>query len=208
MTAVRTRPRNETLPNPNQVDNAARLPEQIIDRSKQGDVWAFRQLVESYQQYAFSLAFRIVCDEDNARDIVQEAFIRVWKHIGEFMPEVKFTTWLYKIVVNVSYDHLKGERRRKRLFMRISQVPSFDHHPDGPAADISLMNKDLADKIRAVAQKLPFKQRMVFVLRDLQDLTVEEVAEILETSRESVKTNLCYARRNIRLRLNRMEARG
>jgi RNA polymerase sigma-70 factor, ECF subfamily len=196
------------LPDPNQIDTAARLPDQIIDRSKQGDVWAFRQLVESHQQYAFSLAFRIICDEDDARDIVQEAFIRVWKHISEFMPEVKFTTWLYKIVVNVSYDHLKGERRRRRLFMRMHQTPSVDHYPDGSAPEISLINKDLADKIRAVAQKLPLTQRMVFVLRDLQDLTVQEVAEILEISRESVKTNLCYARQNIRARLNRMEVRG
>lgn len=193
---------------PTQTGNdAASSSEQAIARSKQGDVWAFRHLVELYQCYAFSLAFRIACDEEDARDIVQEAFIRVWKHIGEYSPDVKFTTWLYKIVVNLSYDRLKGERRRSRLFMRMSKVPGLDYQASGQAVDVSVMNRDLADKIKAIAQKLPLKQRMVFVLRDLQDLSVGEVAEILGMSHQSVKTNLCYARRAIRLRIARMEVR-
>lgn len=197
------------MADPDKIDNppASEL-EQVIARSKQGDVRAFRQLVESHQRYAFSLAFRLVCNEDDARDIVQEAFIRVWRHIQEYAPEVKFTTWLYKIVVNLSYDRLKGERRRRRLFTLISRVSGADHVPDTQAADTSIVNRDLADKIRAIARRLPLRQRMVFVLRDLQDLTVDEVAEILTMSRESVKTNLFYARRHIRLRLNRMEVRG
>lgn len=193
-----------TGPGPTDSDVAPPL-EYVITRSKQGDVWAFRQLVELHQRYAFSLAFRLVCDEEDARDVVQEAFIRVWKHIREYSPEVKFTTWMYKIVVNLSYDRLKGERRRSRLFMRMSKLPDLDYQPGGQAVDASVMNRDLADKIRAIAEKLPLKQRMVFVLRDLQDLSVGEVGEILGMSHESVKTNLCYARRAIRLRIARME---
>jgi RNA polymerase sigma-70 factor, ECF subfamily len=182
--------------------------EQSLARSKQGDAWAFRQVVEAYQRYAFSLAFRIVCNEEDARDIVQEAFIRVWKHIKEYTPEVKFTTWLYRIVVNLSYDRLKGERRRRGLFTVISKMSGTDHDADALSAETNIMNRDLADRINAVAQGLPLRQRMVFVLRDLQDLSVAEVAEILDMSHESVKTNLCYARRHIRLRLERMEVRG
>jgi RNA polymerase sigma-70 factor (ECF subfamily) len=194
------------LTSPDQTDNeAASLLEQAITRSKQGDAWAFRGLVESYQHYAFSLAFRIVCDADDAHDIVQEAFIRVWKHIRSYLPEVKFTTWLYRIVVNLSYDRLKGDGRRKRLFMTMAKVAEFSLHDASIAIDTDLINRDLADKITAIAQGLPLKQRMVFVLRDLQDLSVGEVAEILEISHESVKTNLCYARRHIRRRLERLE---
>jgi len=197
------------LTSPDQTDNdAASRLEQVITRSKQGDVWAFRQLVEAHQQYAFSLAFRILCDADDARDIVQEAFIRVWKHIQSYSPEAKFTTWLYKIVVNLSYDRLKGEGRRRRLFMRMPSAAEYSHHDEGVAVDADMINRDLADKIKTIAQGLPFKQRMVFVLRDLQDLTVQEVAGILEMSHESVKTNLCYARRYIRLRLKEMEVQG
>jgi RNA polymerase sigma-70 factor (ECF subfamily) len=179
--------------------------DQVIARSKQGDVWAFRRLAETHQHYAFTLAFRIVCNADDARDIVQEAFIRVWQNLRSFDPAAKFTTWLYRIVVNLSYDRLKGEGRRRRLFTTMSQDSEASAH-DTIALDDDLMNRDLADKIKAVAETLPLKQRMVFVLRDLQDLTVTEVAEILEMSHESVKTNLCYARRHIRQRLERMEA--
>ncbi len=192
-----------TGPDQTSYDTAPSL-EQAIARSKQGDAWAFRQLVESYQQYAFSLAFRIVCNEDDARDIVQEAFIRVWNHIKEFSAGAKFSTWLYKIVVNLSYDRLKTERRKSRLFTRMPMEADLTREASGPAADASVMNRDLADRIKAIAGKLPLTQRMVFVLRDLQDLTVDEVAEILEMSRESVKTNLCYARRSIRNTLTRL----
>jgi RNA polymerase sigma-70 factor (ECF subfamily) len=179
--------------------------EQTIARCKQGDVWAFRQLVELHHQFAFSLAFRIVCNEDDARDIVQEAFIRVWKHLKDFVPEVKFTTWLYRIVVNLSYDCLKGEGSRRRLFMPISQTVGGDRSAVGLPVDTDVMNRDLADRIKTIAHGLPFRQRVVFVLRDLQDLSVQEVAEILGISHEAVKTNLCYARRHIRLSLKRME---
>ena len=88
------------------------IPDEIIERSRRGEREAFRVLVEHHQSYAFALAFRLVCDEDAAKDIVQESFIRVWKHLSEYRPTVKFTTWLYRIVVNLSYDRLKTDRRR------------------------------------------------------------------------------------------------
>jgi RNA polymerase sigma-70 factor, ECF subfamily len=197
------------LAGPDQINShPASDQEQMIARCKAGELVAFRQLVESNQQFAFSLAFRIVCNEDDARDIVQEAFIRVWKHIKEYDPGVKFTTWLYKIVTNLSYDCLKGEGRRKRLFIVASRTTDADGVSGQPAIDADTANRDLADKIKSVAQRLPLRQKMVFVLRDLQDLTVDEVADVLEISRESVKTNLCYARRQIRLTLTRMEVQG
>ena len=184
-------------------DEAASELEDVIARSKEGDLWAFRRLVETYQRYAFTLAFRVVCDADDARDIVQEAFLRVWKNIQSFDPAFKFTTWLYRIVVNLSLDQLKKERRRRRVVMSMPNGPDSSVREEATPDD-SAVNRDLADRIEAVAGGLPVKQRMVFVLRDLQDFTVSEVAEILEMSPASVKTNLCYARREIRLTLKRM----
>ncbi len=187
-------------------DDIAPSLEQIVARSKQGDAWAFRRLVESYQRYAFSLAFRIVCNEEDARDITQETFIRVWNRIGGYTGEAKFSSWLYKIVVNLAFDRLKGEKRRRRLFLALPVLPE-DRVPDtGTALDDEIVNRDLAEKIRKIGEQLPLKQRMVFVLRDLQDLSVEEVAEILEMSPGSVKTNLCYARQRIAQRLKHTEA--
>lgn len=197
------------MPHLDQTDSdAASLPGETIVRSQQGDVNAFRQLVGCYQRYAFALAFRIVCDEDDAHDIVQETFIRVWKHLRSYNPERKFTTWLYRIVVNLSYDRLKAEGRKLRVFTPISKVDEGTFRDTAMPVDTALINKDLGERIKAIAQGLPRKQRLVFVLRDLQDLPVEEVAEILGMSHESVKTNLCFARRRIRLRLEGTEIQG
>jgi RNA polymerase sigma-70 factor, ECF subfamily len=173
------------------------LPDEIIERSQNGERDAFRQLVEHHQSYAFSLAFRLVCDEDAAKDIVQESFIRVWEHLGEYRPAVKFTTWLYRIVVNLSYDRLKADRRRVRVMSIERQEPV-----DCAASEIALMNRDLAERIRALAGGLPPKQRMVFTLRDLHDLSVQETANILAISTNAVKANLSYARRRIRTNLD------
>ena len=94
------------------------------------------------------------------------------------------------------------------MFTTMSETAGVEYQAEGVSVDVHVANRDLADKINQIARGLPLKQRMVFVLRDLQDLTVEEVAEILEMSHESVKTNLFHARRHIQRKLIRMEVQG
>jgi RNA polymerase sigma-70 factor (ECF subfamily) len=180
------------------------LFDELIERSKHGESDAFRCLVERHQGYVFALAFRIVCDENVAKDVVQESFIRVWKHLQEYDPAIKFTTWLYRIVVNLSFDQLKMDKRRKRV---IENEQDRDERltVGNSVMEQSLINRDLADKIRAVAERLPLKQRQVFVLRDLNDLSVKETAEVLAMSSGSVKANLSYARQTIRKQMERLD---
>jgi len=175
----------------------------LIECSKRGENDAFRHIVERHRGYAFALAFRLVCDEDTAKDVVQESFIRVWKHLKEYDPTVKFTTWLYRIVVNLSYDQMKMDMRRKNVIgnelewgQSIGSVNAV--------SETNLSNKDLADQIRSVAGRLPLKQRLVFLLRDLNDLSVRETAEVLSMSTNSVKANLSYARQSIRKQLEHL----
>ncbi len=80
--------------------------ENIIHKARNGDKNAFGELVTKYQQYAFNLAFRIVCNEDDARDVVQDSFIKIWKNMKAYLPKIEFTTWMYKIVTNTAIDHL------------------------------------------------------------------------------------------------------
>jgi RNA polymerase sigma-70 factor (ECF subfamily) len=175
------------------------LQPDLLDRCLRGERQAFRQLVEGSQRYAFRLAFRMVWDEDEAREIVQEAFIRVWKHLPAFDRNTRFTTWLYRIVVNLSHDTL---RRRARGRM----VPLDDAATlVSTEQESTLINRDLAARVRALAEDLPPAQRTVFVLRDLQDLSIEETAEVLSMSPGAVKANLCYARRRIRERMELTE---
>jgi RNA polymerase sigma-70 factor (ECF subfamily) len=168
-----------------------------VKLSQRGDLEAFRRLVESHQHYAFSLAFRLLGNRDDADDIVQEAFVRIWKHIGRFDFRSKFTTWMYRIVVNLCHDLLKQRNRRERALhsqWQTLEVSSFE------AENIEVLREtaELADLVVSLARYLPERQREVFVLRDLQNLSVSEVANILGISKSSVKANLCYARKNIR----------
>jgi RNA polymerase sigma-70 factor (ECF subfamily) len=177
----------------------------ILLRSKNGDSEAFRSLVEYYQSYAFSLAFRLLCNEEDARDAVQESFIRIWKHLPEYDLQKKFTTWMYKIVTRICYDRLKAHRRQKiGVFLDRSGNIQL---PDGKSLEKELDNRESAQIIKNLAETLTPKQRMVFILRDLQDLEMKEVSRICNMPIHSVKSNLCHARRNIRIKMENLEER-
>ncbi len=168
----------------------------LIIQSKEGDMRAFRHLMEQHQRYAFQLAYRILRCEEDAKDTVQEAFIRVWKHLSRFNLKKKFTTWLYRIVVNQSVDKLRQRKRRSEVTVKNENDSIFTDPQQNP--EDCCMNKETIDRIRRAIDYLPLKQRLIFILRDLQQHSVKEVAEVLRCSQQTVKSNLHYARRNIR----------
>jgi RNA polymerase sigma-70 factor (ECF subfamily) len=154
--------------------------------------------VEQYQGYAFAVAFRVLCDEEEAKDVVQESFIRIWSSLSRYNREVKFTTWMYSIVTHLCYDKLRT-RKKKGTTALDAVDPSFLASvvaEDNP--ELLYSNKELAGAIKMLTDKLPPKQKIVFVLRDLQGLSVREVSSILRLSENSVKANLVYARRFLR----------
>jgi RNA polymerase sigma-70 factor (ECF subfamily) len=180
--------------------------ELLIREAQKGDVPSFEKIVRSHQSYAYAIAFRFVCDEDDAEDIVQESFIRIWKHLQDFDPEMKFTTWMYKIVVNLCYDRIKINKRRTKVFAKQNSNFSIEDCIDRLDLQQELSNKDMAALIRSLADGLSEKQRMIFLLRDLQDLSMDEVAGITGMSESAIKTNLFYARQSIRKKLATAEA--
>ena len=163
-------------------------------------------MVEQFQSYAYSLAFRLVLNEDNAKDIVQESFIRIWRHISNYDSNILFTTWLYKIVTNLCYDNLKSSKRRNNAKLKFADHQALLTLGDSVSRNIE--NKDLIRKIRQLSKDLTIKQRMVFVLRDLHEIPVKEVSKILSLSEGAVKTNLYLARLNIRERILVSEKNG
>ena len=177
----------------------------IIELSKKKDQLAFKKLVEYYQGYVFSLAFKLMCDEEDAKDIVQESFIRVWQHIGKFNLNTKFTTWLYKIVFNLSMDKLKANKRRKHILIESEHISVLFEKFMGENPETDIANKDLAMLITSLADELTPKQKVVFVLRDLQGAEMDEISDITSMSKGTVKSNLYYARLNIREKLKRIE---
>lgn len=168
----------------------------LILKSKRGDMQAFRLLVEQHQQYAYQLAYRIVQCEEDARDVAQEAFIRVWKHLPRFHTKSKFTTLLYRIVTNGALDKIRQTKRRpETVSYEINDSTIVDSNPD---PETHLMNQETMRDIQQAANRLPQKQRLVFILRDLQDLSVKEVAGILKCTQQAVKSHLYFARKKLR----------
>jgi RNA polymerase sigma-70 factor, ECF subfamily len=188
--------------------NSGSEVEELIARCRMGESDAFREIVERYRGYAFSLAFRILWDEDDARETVQESFVRVWKHLSVYENRSKFTTWLYSIVSHLAQDRLKANRRRERIFSRLSATNDNARDTQGADPSTRLENKELAERIKALAGDLPPVQRMVFALRDLQDLSISEIADHLRMSAGAVKANLCLARARIRRSMEQLERSG
>ena len=170
----------------------------VVSRSQCRDLAAFEQLVRNYQPYAFSLAMKFLCDETEASDVVQESFLRVWKNIDRYDPNQKFTTWLYKIVSNLCVDRFRSLKRSRSLFLSRDRDPLVEDLPDERNWETLRSQEQLADIVSTLSNQLSPTQKVVFTLRDLQDLTVEEVVEITGLSIGSVKTNLHYARKSIR----------
>jgi RNA polymerase sigma-70 factor (ECF subfamily) len=173
--------------------------ETLAVSAQRGDPQAFRRIVEQTREMAFAVAFRLLTNEDEARESAHESCIRMWKALDQYDPARRFTTWFYQIVTNTALDRLRSRSRWRRLFTPMNTLQ--DDPGDRRDAAGRIDNEHLGRSIRQLTEHLPLKQRAVFVLRDLQDLTTEETATILKMSNESVKTNLHHARRNIRLLL-------
>jgi len=176
---------------------------ELLLKSKGGDLAAFRRIVEHYQGFAYALALRLLRNVEDARDVVQESFIRAWKHMNRFDPHTRFTTWLYRIVTNLAYDRLRAEVRQKRLMTEVSRGAKADAASEPEDPEDTDRSRHLLREIDRLTGELPPRQRTVFVLRDLHDLSTREVSEITGISESSVKTNLYHARHRIRQRLTR-----
>ncbi len=172
----------------------------VLQKALSGDLDAFRDIVQTHQQFVYQAAFHLLANKEDARDATQECFVRVWKNLHAFDTTKKFTTWLYKIIVNLCYDDLRRAYKRRKV--------AFDGKEFSIAGDSDVeketINSDLAQKIRLISKGLKPRQRIIFALRDLQELELQEIAGILNISVGAVKSNLFYARKNIRKKMHEM----
>ena len=171
----------------------------IISRCQQGDKDAFRWVVQTHQRMVFSLALKMLCDEEEAKDMVQETFIRVWQSIKGFDTQKTFSTWVYTIASRLCIDRLK--RARKVVALPEDELVLRRFASDGDE-QLSLENKEWVSIVRTLAENLSDKQRLVFTLCQLEGLPSAEVEQITGLGARQVKSNLYVARQTIRKRLN------
>ncbi len=157
-------------------------------------------LVEKYQQQAFNLAFRMLGDEDEARDIVQDSFIKIWEKFNTYNDKEKFSSWMYRIVSNTAIDSIRSQKRRPAISLE-NLIPETLAAAEG-GIDIILENREAGELIRLITAGLPEKQQLIFSLRDLQGLSQKEVQEICGMAETAIKSNLYHARKAIREKLS------
>lgn len=173
----------------------------LLALSKRNDEKAFRKIVEYYQSMIYSLTFRILCNEEDAKDLVQETFIRVWQHLSSFDFDKKFSTWLYKIATNLCLDKLKSSKRNLMSSTSDELLNKFITSED---IEQTIINSELAKIIYDLTNELTPKQKIVFTLRHLEELEVDEIVEISGMSADKIKSNLFLARQTIRRKLEQL----
>ena len=171
--------------------------DELVQRAVDGDREAFDEMVLRTHHDAYGLALRLTSDPDDARDVVQDAYLRAYRNIAGFRGDAQFSTWLYRIVANCASTSL-GKRKRHRH----DPLPDADHIAaldDGPAAHAEAA--DLRDQLDTAIRELPPRLRAVVVLRDVYDLPHDAIAEELGISVSAAKVRLHRARRRLRERV-------
>ena len=173
--------------------------EGLVLRAKSGDRDAFDELVRTTYADTYTLALRLTGHEEDARDVVQEAYLRAYRGIGKFRGDAQFSTWMYRITANCAATHL-GRRARHRHDDLDDETTLVDERPEVDpqiAADLG----QLRDSVQAEIAQLPPKLRAVVVLRDVYDLSHGDIAKELGISESAAKVRLHRARRRLRERL-------
>jgi len=162
---------------------------ELVARFKAGDQAAFNQLVRLYQKKVYAVAFRMVRDEDEAKDLTQEVFVKMYKALTDFRGKASVFTWAYRATVNLAINQI----RRKKI---ISWVPLLEaeEKPEEPKEGLGDMESArLKQAIAGAVKKLPPKQRAIFILRHYDELSNEEIAQIVGKSVGAVKANYFQA---------------
>jgi len=166
--------------------------EELVARSRGGDLDAFNQLVLRWERPIYTLAYRVIGREEDARDIAQESFLRAFRALGGFKGQAKFSSWLYRITLNLCRDWIRRERRSN-----VAPVPegidivelAGEATPTETIEDL-VSRKQLGDAVAKAMALLPEEQRTAIILKEYHGLTFQEIADLLDCPLSTVKTRL------------------
>lgn len=175
----------------------------LLRCAKQGDVAAFEQLVLAYQKKVYNLAYRLSGSREDAADLAQEALVRVYKSLGRFREQARFSTWLYRIVVNVCLDYQRSRKRHPIVSLDAPLDGDDGEVPRQVASDAvdpqeAAERRDLRDAVQAAIGRLSDEHRVILVMRDIQDIPYDEIGRVLGLPLGTVKSRLNRARQALK----------
>ena len=179
------------------------MDEQIlVEKLKQGDEAAFKEIVEAWKNMVYNTAMGILQNEEDAEDVSQEVFVQVYESVKNFKAESRFSTWLYRITVSKALDHLRRKKRKKR-FAYLQSLFGADNEtliekPDFNHPGIVLDNKEKAAVLFKAIAKLPENQKLAFTLHKVEGLSYQEISEVMKTSVSSVESLMHRAKNNLK----------
>jgi RNA polymerase sigma-70 factor (ECF subfamily) len=186
------------LPRPTEIPD-----QELIAATLAGSEAAFEGLVVRYQDRLFRLLGRYCRDAVECEDLAQEVFLKVFRKLHTFQGDSQFFTWLYRIAVNAATDHIsRASTRRLKLVEDDSALEERNERDDSPLAP--LLSAELAGAVRAIVDALPEKFRTVLVLREYEDLSYTEIAEVLGVQMGTVESRLFRARQRVKEALERL----
>lgn len=182
----------------------------LIAKAQQGDTVAFRKLVERHQRRAFAIALSLVRDENDARELVQDAFLRVFKGLNSFQGGSSFFTWLYRIITNLSIDLIRkpgrqlvdiDESRFESDESQEAEFPLLSRVDGSDPADV-VRRREIAGRLQAALEALPPYHRGVIVMREIEGLSYEEMAQAMGVSKGTIMSRLFHARQKLQKALS------
>jgi RNA polymerase sigma-70 factor (ECF subfamily) len=183
--------------------------EELVARSIGGDTESFNHLIKRWERPIYALAYRTIGREEEARDVVQETFLRAFRGLAGFKGQAKFSSWLYRIALNLCRDWMRRERRAP-VVAAPDGVDLVELAGEGDAAvrvDDLVVRKDLSRAVAAAMRALPEEQRSAILLKEYHGLTFQEIADLLGCPLSTVKTRLYQGMTVLRRELDRSGVR-
>lgn len=177
------------------------LDEDLARRAQQGDQDAFAELVRRYEKQIFSLAYRLCGDYDEAADLAQEAFLRIYQMLGRFDPEKKFFSWMYRVAHNSCINALSKRPANVTPVERAEEYMSEDTSGTAAGPEQNYLNQEIRSQIDVAIASLPDNYRDVIYLRYIEDLSYQQIANVLKLPVSTVETRLFRGKKQLQKKL-------
>jgi len=171
----------------------------MVARARAGDAEAFQTLVEGHARAVFRLAYRMTGNEHDAEDVVQEAFLKAYRSLGQFEDRAHFGSWLHRITANCAFDLLRGRKRRPHMVSTSEDEDLPMEIPSGsPGPERLALSSEVRRRVEGGLGRLTEMERSAFVLRHFEGLSIEEIGSVLGTDTNATKSSVFRAVRKMR----------